>query len=291
MKSIKKIISFLLMTAIIMFPLSVYAATDRVICQVEVLSEQSASIHLRWLDPTNKTPIRITSWSLIDESTLKVSYIAGKDVISGWDTKKIEGSNYDFPMKVFLEEDTVESIKFKDIPTGIEEKNSILNLYYRGIISGYPDGTFKPSNLVTRAEFSKMVAETAQYLLLQNQTAKFKDVTATHWAFNYIMTLADKEILKGKAVDKFDPEGKVTLGEAIAIVNRTFLVYGEGTTYSGALKAHWSNEDFLTAVETGIVKSTDRYYNPFTPDQSATRVQCAVLLSRILEEIADKKVD
>ena len=36
-------------------------------------------------------------------------------------------------------------------------KNDILKLVSLGIIDGYPDGTFKPENPVTRAEFAKLI--------------------------------------------------------------------------------------------------------------------------------------
>ena len=54
----------------------------------------------------------------------------------------------------------------------------------KGIVNGYPDGSFKPDNSITRAEFSKILVLS---LGLKNNTLKtFSDVPNTHWAYNYI---------------------------------------------------------------------------------------------------------
>src|SRR5690554_3736890 len=50
------------------------------------------------------------------------------------------------------------SIRPSDIE-GCWAEEAILALVNEGIITGYPDGTFKPEDPVTRAEFSKMIAK------------------------------------------------------------------------------------------------------------------------------------
>jgi hypothetical protein len=259
-------------------------ATARVICEVEQKSDNSAEITLSWSED-NDEHIRITSWSKLDDSTLKVYYVKGDDVISGWNQVRVEGENYTFPMKIILAEQGSQNESFPDLPGTYEEKYSILNLYYRNIISGYPDGTVKPDNLVTRAEFSKMIVATACYELENNSSSIFSDVSNDFWGISYIMTLANKEILKGRTDGTFDPDGEITIGEVLAVINRTFVLYKGDSRYPYALEDHWSNDDFSEMVANQIVKSSDDYYYPYAAEAKATREQCAVLLSRVLEQL------
>lgn len=266
-------------------------AIDYVICEVEVISDQSAFVQLKWQSGQNKEVIRITGWTLVDDQTLKVTYQTGTNLEAGWDSRKIEGSKYQFPMKVILEKVGENKAIFTDLPTKEEERYSILNLYYRDVISGYEDGSFKANNGVNRAEFAKLITKTARYPLTLNKKSTFKDVSATYWGLPYIMTLAEKEIFTGKGEGIFDPKGSITLGEIFAVIDRTFTLYStdNGISYPHALKAHWSNDNFYDLVKAGIIKPTDSFYYPYTPDVKATRVQCALLLSRILEELHETK--
>ena len=72
---------------------------------------------------------------------------------------------------------------------GTEFEEAVVRLVALGIIDGFPDGTYKPGEPVTRAQFAKIVVaslgvgEAAQYA--QGAT-KFSDVPADHWASGYI---------------------------------------------------------------------------------------------------------
>jgi hypothetical protein len=91
------------------------------------------------------------------------------------------------------------------------------------ILDGYPDGTFKPDNTITRAEFAKImvtalgVGTAADYA---KGTTKFTDVPATHWASGYINVASDMGIIKGRGNGIFDPGAQVTYAEAITMIVR-----------------------------------------------------------------------
>lgn len=263
--------------------LSVFGV-ERVVCDVDVLSENSAKISLSWLEGTNKNPIRIISWN-VNNGILQVTYETGPTTVTGFSSRKIEGKDLKFPMKVILVEKGKTMTSFSDMPQKESEKLSVLNLYDRGIISGYTDGSFKPYNNVTRAEFAKMMTKSAGFSLISNSKLSFKDISQDFWARPYVLTLAEKEIFKGREGGIFDPSGNITIGEVLAVINRTFVFYGKENAYGYSLSAHWSNKDFEEMVVAGIVKPTDSFYYPYTPDQKATRVECAVLLSRVLEQL------
>jgi hypothetical protein len=261
------------------------SAASRVVCEVTYTSDHSATIQLKWSDPAVKTPLMISGWTFQDAKTLTVYYKSGKEVVSGWDQRTITHDTYTFPMKINVAADQQEVIALKDVPTTYKNYGSIMNLYHRGIISGYPDGTFKASATVTRAEFAKMLLLSAKYTQITTLKSTFSDLKESYWAKTYIMTLASKDILKGKGNLKFDPQGTITIGEVITVLSRTFDTFQELSPYGSTLTAHWSNDYFLDAVQQGMVLKTDSFYKPYTPNQKATRETIAVLLSRMLEQL------
>ena len=79
---------------------------------------------------------------------------------------------------------------FTDI-SGHWAENTINKWKEKGIISGYPDGTFKPDNTVTRAELSKILA--SAFDLPDNEIASYIDVSENDWFYPYLKK-ADKYI-------------------------------------------------------------------------------------------------
>lgn len=265
---------------------SVYAE-PRVIAQVNTMTDHSAEVVLKWSDEDTTTGIMVTGWQFIDASTLVINFSSGEDVPAGFHKRLISHDTYTFPLRVHLEASVSHTPEFIDIDNDDPGRSAILNLYYRGIISGYPDGTFKPENNVTRAEFAKMLLLTAAYTLDEDTISTFTDVDNAFWAKSYIMSLASKGILKGKGMGTFDPNGQIKIGEVLTVLTRTFDLYEGGNTYPYDLEAHWSNAYFITAVEDGLVVKTDGFYSDYNAELPATREQCMELLSRIIEHMHD----
>ena len=104
---------------------------------------------------------------------------------------------------------------------GTEFEEAVVRLVALGIIDGFPDGTYKPGEPVTRAQFAKIVVaslgvgEAAQYA--QGAT-KFSDVPADHWASGYINVAVDVGVIAGYPDGTFQPENQVTFAEAIKMI-------------------------------------------------------------------------
>lgn len=99
-------------------------------------------------------------------------------------------------------------------------KERITKMLQAGIISGYEDGTFRPNNPVTRAEFVTMLCRTK--LLKTNSKVEenlFKDVI-NHWAEEDINKIAKLGIVAGKGNDEFWPEDNITPEELLIILDR-----------------------------------------------------------------------
>ncbi|MDO4845537.1 MAG: DUF4886 domain-containing protein, partial [Oscillospiraceae bacterium] len=123
-------------------------------------------------------------------------------------------------------------------------QNAVEKMAEKGIISGFPDGSFCPEQTLTRAQAAKILCvmlegEEKANALTQTETG-FTDVLATHWAAKFIAYCADKGIVAGIGGGKFDPEG--TLSSA-AFAKMLLVAYGEdGAKFTGA--------DWVTKVQT-----------------------------------------
>lgn len=137
------------------------------------------------------------------------------------------------------------------IPTDIKGKNyeqAVTELAALDIITGYPDGTFKADNKITRAEFAAVAVrllgleKSAQF---SKGDTPFSDVTAAHWASGYINVAVDQGLLKGYPDGTFKPEANVTYAEAVAILVRAL-------GYEPAVKGAWPTGYLAKGNEIGV---------------------------------------
>ena len=73
---------------------------------------------------------------------------------------------------------------FSDLASSHWGYQAITKMSETGIVSGYPDGTFRPDNSITRAEFSSILVRSLG--LTKKVNYEFNDIDSTHWAFTYI---------------------------------------------------------------------------------------------------------
>lgn len=94
---------------------------------------------------------------------------------------------------------------------------AVSTLSKMGVISGYPDGTFRPNAPITRAEFAAMIArfdETAK-----SADTPFTDISS-HWAENAIGKAYGNGWIKGSSKTVFCPESNLTRAETATLLNR-----------------------------------------------------------------------
>ncbi|MDQ2087129.1 S-layer homology domain-containing protein [Herbivorax sp. ANBcel31] len=88
-----------------------------------------------------------------------------------------------------------------------------------GLFTGYPDGTFKPNNSITRAEFSTVVFKFMELEEPQQVKNKFDD-SVGHWAQKYIEKLSKHGYINGYPDDTFKPQANIKRAESVALINR-----------------------------------------------------------------------
>ncbi|MEA2574051.1 MAG: hypothetical protein QOH93_1349 [Chloroflexia bacterium] len=87
-------------------------------------------------------------------------------------------------------------IQYSDVPPGSPFYSFIECLACKGIVSGYPDGTFRPNDLLTRGQLSKIVSQSAGFHEpVMAQT--YADVAPGSPFYNYIGRLSSRNVISG----------------------------------------------------------------------------------------------
>ncbi len=106
---------------------------------------------------------------------------------------------------------------YSDVAYGKWYNNPISTMSALGIITGYPDGTFKPNKPITRAEFAAIAARFDE--TQSGKSATFSDVIG-HWAAKEIGIAYYNDWIKGYPDGTFKPDQNITRAEAMTMINR-----------------------------------------------------------------------
>ncbi|MDU5951568.1 MAG: S-layer homology domain-containing protein [Clostridiales bacterium] len=95
----------------------------------------------------------------------------------------------------------------------------------KGIVSGYPDGTFRPNQPITRAEFASIASRFAA--LTEEKDLSFSDLDASHWGYKAIRLAASNGWISGYPDNTFRPEKAISRAEVTSITNRMLNRYAD----------------------------------------------------------------
>ena len=147
---------------------------------------------------------------------------------------------------------------FKDadkVSADYSEAVAVLN--GMGVFKGYEDGSFQPQGNITRAEVAAIVyrvytadvkdAKASMYATYN----KFSDMAGAGWAQGYIGYCANAALVKGYPNGTFQPSGKVTGYEVLAMILRA-IGYDQNNEFTGA---DWALHVAQTAQQAGVLKN------------------------------------
>ncbi|WP_162862538.1 cohesin domain-containing protein [Acetivibrio cellulolyticus] len=115
----------------------------------------------------------------------------------------------------------------------------------KGYFKGYTDGTFKPDQKITRAEFATIVYH---FLGIEDTNItkyKFEDVKG-HWAQVYIEKLTELKYISGYPNGNFEPQASIKRCESVALLNRALKrgpLYGTTQKFPDVPTTHWAFKD------------------------------------------------
>ncbi|MFX3672851.1 MAG: S-layer homology domain-containing protein [Paenisporosarcina sp.] len=128
------------------------------------------------------------------------------------------------------------STKFKDVPSSMSSSGYINSAVNAGIINGYPDGTFKPKDLVTRGHMATFISR--GFKLTQSVNINFKDVPVGSTAYEHVKKLAYKNITTGYPDGTFKPNENLTRAHISAFIARAM---GFEKVEAKQMKVHFIN--------------------------------------------------
>ncbi len=114
-------------------------------------------------------------------------------------------------------ENLTKTNRYSDVAATSWYNTAVSTLSSMGIITGYPDGTFRPNAAITRAEFAAIAARFNHDG--DKTAAKFSDI-ANHWAKDEISIAYNNGWITGYPDGTFDPQRDITRAETITLVNR-----------------------------------------------------------------------
>lgn len=162
-------------------------------------------------------------------------------------------------------------------------------LALRGLVEGFPDGTFRPADPLSRAQVAKLLAlatgQEEDARRAETGASSFTDMRG-HWALGYVEVLAELGLMKGYPDGTFRPEGQVSRVELILLAaraagippsaNRSALV---GFADAADVPA-WAAAEVTAAAEAGLLRDVfpDGTLGPRRP---ASRAEAAALIARV----------
>lgn len=157
-------------------------------------------------------------------------------------------------------------------------------------INGYPDGTVRPLNNITREEvaaiFYRLLDDESRsgYLTASNS---FKDIRAASWSIKPISTMENAGVITGYPDGTFKPEQSITRAEFAAIASRFDKLDERANDKFTDITGHWAEKYIASAANKGWIKGyTD---GTFKPDQYITRAEAAAFINSVLNRKVDKQ--
>ncbi len=156
----------------------------------------------------------------------------------------------------------------------------------QNVINGYEDGTFKPENNVTRAEFIKMLAVATKVQVVEEMPMNFIDVPDDSWYYPYIRIAFTNSLCSGVSDYYFNPDSYITRQD-MAVLVYNYLKFA-GQTSTGQSRTFTDSADIAdyakAAVEeasaAGIINGFDD--GSFRGKENARRVDAAMIISKII---------
>lgn len=185
---------------------------------------------------------------------------------------------------------TATPIKFTDVPQDLWARPYIEALASRGIVSGFPDGTFKPGGAITRAEFATLLQKAFEKP--PTSTApNYKDVPTSHWALPAIEQSVKTGFLRGYPNNIFRPNQPIPKVQTIVAL-ASGLGLKPTTVDQDVLKTYedgnripnYAQAPVSAATTSGLVVN---YPNPniLNPNRNASRAEVAALVYQGLVQL------
>ena len=186
---------------------------------------------------------------------------------------------------------------FSDVPETHWAFEYIEEMVERGAISGYPDGKFYPSKIVTREEFAKIMVVAAGLTATPAKASSYADVPLTRWSSPFIETAKPYMTAYQSGGQLYFKPSDGALREDMAVAVVMLKGYDTRLADLSMINTMFKDVDAISvsaqpyvalAVENGIISG----YNDstFRGQATITRAEAAAILWRAFQYGSDNKV-
>ena len=184
-------------------------------------------------------------------------------------------------------------VSFSDVEDNFWGRSYITELASKGVVNGYPDGTFRPNDNVKRADFLIMLLK-GMGVDISNSTGtdNFTDVEAGAYYANACAIAKEMGIATGNPDGSFAPNSFITRQDMMILAKKALEnklgseITGDDSVLDqfsdrGEISAY-AVESLAAMVQQGIVSGMG---DGIAPKDNTTRAQAAVIISKIMENI------
>ena len=178
--------------------------------------------------------------------------------------------------------------QFPDVPNSLWASCDIDKLAMNNVVVGYPDGYFRPSRNISRAEFATILVKGFNLNCGMTKSGLFKDVPSSHWANPAIAKAVDENLLAGYPGGTFRPNAPVTRVEALSTIskgmtcdmdeckaNDVLSQYSDGNTVP-----QWARIPVAKSLQNGALKDSPNP-NMISPNKEASRAEVASMMQTV----------
>ncbi|SET37782.1 S-layer homology domain-containing protein [Natronincola peptidivorans] len=155
----------------------------------------------------------------------------------------------------------------------------------KGLISGYPDGSFRPDYTITRAEFFTLVNKA--FHLNDTLEIRFNDVNETDWFYSQIGKALKAGYISGYPDNTIQPNNSISRQEAAIVLTKllkldTSLEDDSINIFQDSSKiARWSKGPVSAVIRYGLMKGYPD--GSFHPERPITRAEAVIVLNKSLQ--------
>ena len=182
---------------------------------------------------------------------------------------------------VYADSNEASAKEFKDVSKKHPNYTAIQEMQKAGYINGYPDGTFRPSEPVSRQHVASLLDQVLKFPQPPTDKLVFADVPKNHMYYTPIMKLYNKGIISGGLDKKFNPNASITRIQMAKMFDLAFdFNMKEPAIFEDLNFLHWGYVHASALYANGVTKGDN---GKFLPNQSVTRAHYAEFLYRAMK--------
>lgn len=180
---------------------------------------------------------------------------------------------------------------FSDVSSDYWASGFIQELAARDVIKGFPDGSFRPNEAVTRAQFAAMVRKAFGNAPQIRNTNSFVDVSSRYWGFQAIQSAYTTGFMSGYPSGEFRPEENIPRAQALVSLSSGLRYTSEANTLdvNSVLATYRDSESIPNYARPSIAAATNRKLvvnypdvAQLNPNRVATRAEVAAFIYQAL---------